>query len=128
MFSEILDCMDGDLKYIHMMDYKMFIELSNRNDVLSKSDSEKFLIKTFLKFVLRENYYSDEFPNVFSCTFISKKLSLRNFIFAEYDGQFYKIGKDNLDELHPESLKEYCEHQFPYATTFKHLIAKIIKI
>lgn len=128
MFIEILDCMAGDLKYIHMMDYKMFIELSNRYDVLSKSDSEEFLINNNFIFVLRENYYSDEFPNVFSCTFISKTLSLRNFIFAEYDEQFYKIDKDNLNELYPESLKEYCEHQFPYATTFKHLIAKIIKI
>jgi hypothetical protein len=128
MFFEILDCMAGDLKYIHMMDYKMFIELSNKYDILTKSDSEEFLINNNFIFVLRENIYTEDFRNVFSCTFISKNLSLRNFIFAEYDGQFYKLNSDNLEELYPESLKEYCEHNFPYATTFKHLIRTILKI
>jgi hypothetical protein len=125
MFIEIFDCMRGDLKYIHMMDIEMFV---NVVDVHSKNDILEYLYETKSIFLFRKNKIVSKYPNTYICSFIDRDLSLKNTIFIKYEEQFYKIKKNNLIELDNDKIKDYCEHQFPYATSFKHLVYKIINI
>jgi len=128
MFVEIFECMRGELKYVHMIDYKMFIDVSSKDNILTRRQAEEYLMEKDFLVLLRTNIYTQNFPNVFSCTFLAKNLYLKNYIFAEYDGQFYKIKGCEIRERTPEQLKEYCMNQFAFATTTKQLLTKILNI
>ena len=126
MFVEIFHCMQGDLKYIHMLEIDMFTNITT--NISSKYEALDYLIEKNSIFLFRKNRFISQYPNTYICTFISKNLSLRNIIFIQHEQQYYKITKKNLEKLTIEKLGEYCEHQFPFATTFKHLVRRIMNI
>jgi len=132
MFIELINCMRGLKynKYIHMFNYNDFIQYSENKGIKSIHDSLSHMIENDYKIIFRKNKYSDNFPNVFSCTVMTNSDEMyKNFIFAEYDDVIYSlkhIDMSKIQDIH--MLENACLNSLPIGRSFKHLFINLMKL